>query len=345
VRIPLSVQAWAAARTLRRKISATSVILLYHRVIELPSDPYRLCVTPQHFAEHLQVVRRLGHPESLGDLSRRLRDGTLRRQSVVVTFDDGYADCLENANPLLDRYDVPATLFVTSGYVGSDREFWWDELERVFLQPGTLPTTLALNLRGTVYEWELGTASQYDLDEFSLHRHWNLSEPVDPGPRQGLFRSLYQTLHSLPEAERRKAITAVRTWAGSPACPRPAHRILSSSELVDLANDRLIEIGDHTATHPDLTGLPLTEQRSEIESSKTTLEDILGRPVSSFAYPHGARAKETVSIVKDVGFDHACSTIHDVVWRGSDRFQLPRFRVLDWDGETFTERLSEWLDC
>ncbi len=111
-------------------------ILLYHRVTEVPSDPWALSVTPDHFAGHLEILREYTRPISLQQLSQGLREGNLPDCSVVVTFDDGYADNLLNAKPLLERYDVPATVFLATGLVEHWREPWWDELEQLLLQPG-----------------------------------------------------------------------------------------------------------------------------------------------------------------------------------------------------------------
>ena len=67
----------------------------------------------------------------------------------MVTFDDGYADNLWNAKPLLERYDVPAAVFVTTGYAGQDREFWWDELETLLLErAGRCRKRCTLNING-----------------------------------------------------------------------------------------------------------------------------------------------------------------------------------------------------
>ena len=99
-------------------------------------------------------------------------------------------------------------------------------------------------------------------------------------------------------------------------------------------------------THPVLSRLSATEQRAEIQGGKTRLEEILRRPVTSFAYPYGGRPEytaETVAIVRDAGFNLACSTVEDVVWRGSNRFQLPRISVQDWDGEIFARWVWGWL--
>jgi len=88
-------------------------------------------------------------------------------------------------------------------------------------------------------------------------------------------------------------------------------------------------------------------QREEIQQSKTYLEQVLGSPVTSFAYPYGRQSDytaETVALVREAGFACACSASANVVRRAADPFRLPRLHVQDWDGEKFTQVLSRWLD-
>ena len=334
------------ARQLKNRLTPTALILLYHRVAESPSDPQLLCVTPQHFAQHLEVLRRRCRPMGLQELTLALRDGTLRRRAVAVTFDDGYSDNLHNAKPLLERHDMPATVFVVSGYAGQGREFWWDELDGLLLQPGRLPETLRLRLDGRTYQWELGNAAHYAGDAYRSHRRWNVLEVNDPGPRQHLYRSLCRLLRPLPGEERRGILDELTAWAGRRSAGRKTHRVLSVDEVSRLAEGGLIEIGAHTVSHPVLAALPAGEQRGEILGSKAHLEEVLGRAVIAFSYPYGARSDyttETVAIVQEAGFACACSNVADVVCRASDRFQLPRVLVRDWDGDEFARRLKGWF--
>ena len=157
---------------LRGSSDGRVLILLYHRVARLRSDPWGLAVTPRRFDEHLRALREYASPMQLGELNEALRNDRLPQRSVVVTFDDGYLDNLRNAKPLLERHGVPATVFVASGFIGRKREFWWDELDRLVLQPGVLPESVQLSVGGMTYQWELGETADYTEEEFRSHRGW-----------------------------------------------------------------------------------------------------------------------------------------------------------------------------
>jgi peptidoglycan/xylan/chitin deacetylase (PgdA/CDA1 family) len=328
---------------LKYVFGAQALILMYHRVVDLPNDPYLLAVRPHHFADHLQIIRRHCFPIKLQQLVKALRDGNIPKRAVVITFDDGYADNLYNAKPLLECYDIPATVFVTTGHVGHLCEFWWDELDRLLLQPGTLPSRLELCLDGRAWQWELGEAATYTTADYQRDRNWHIEREDGPTPRHRLHRSLYQLLHNLTEKHKQQLLDDLRIWAGAQPMGRPTHRILTRDEVVRLAEGGLIEIGAHTVTHPALARLPVTTQRDEIRWSRAHLEEMLNHPVTSFAYPHGSYTQETLAVVREAGFSSACSSDTEVVRRGADAFQLPRICVRDWDGQTFSRWLRGWL--
>jgi peptidoglycan/xylan/chitin deacetylase (PgdA/CDA1 family) len=332
-----------ARHWLKCRLTPPAVILMYHRVAELTNDPHLLAVTPEHFAQHLEAIRAHGVPMRLHDVVRSLRQGQMPRRAVAITLDDGYADNLEYAKPLLARYEVPATVFVTAGQVGTSREFWWDELDRLLLQPGTLPPVLRLRVNGRAREWRLEEGSTYTDEEYRRNRSWHIECRDDPGPRQRLFRSLFDLLYLLPSARRWTILDELTTWADAAPIARPSHRALTAGEVLRLVDDDLVEIGAHTMTHPVLAALSATEQRQEIQESKARLEVLLDREVVSFAYPHGSITPEAAASVEEAGFVCACSSHADAAFRTANRFQLPRLGVRDWDGAAFSRWLTWWI--
>src|SRR5262249_8697177 len=99
-------------------------------------------------------------------------------------------------------------------------------------------------------------------------------------------------------------------------------------------------------SHPVLSQQPLDNQRKEIRGSKILLEDILGQPITSFAYPYGGAADyttETVQEVRDAGFESAFSTSTGLVGKESEPLRLPRYVVGNWNGDAFARRLRRWF--
>lgn len=264
---------------------------------------------------------------------------------MVVTFDDGYSDNLRQAKSLLERYSIPATVFISAGAIGHDREFWWDELERLLLHHGTLPETLQLDINKTMNKWELGEAVVYREQDYRQNRGWSVTDKVNPSPRHSIYRSLQEQMRLLPSNERQKILDDLSAWSGAQSTARPDYLPLTSIEIRSLVQGGLVEVGAHTLTHPILSSLPYAAQQAEIQHSKTRLEKILEHPVSSFAYPYGSKAdytKETVAMVREAGFTCACSNFPEVAWNSTDPFQLPRILVRNWDGDTFARRLRGW---
>lgn len=324
---------WAAPKAL---------ILLYHRISVQSSDPQLLSVTPDHFVEHMQILRQHYHPLSLQDLRKRRALNFWPQGSVVVTFDDGYADNFQIAHKVLEDSDVPATIFVTSGMVDSTKEYWWDEVERILFGESDLPALLKLVIDHKEYSWNLDTPSQKE----PLPK-WNVLQSAIPNLRQQAYLDLMKLLHGMDVQTRESVIADLKTWAKIDSDQgREDHLAVNFDLLRSFHKKGLIEIGAHTINHPLLASISLASQKAEIQGGKAALEDVLGYPVDSFAYPfgeHGDYSQETVKLVREAGFKCACSNFPGLVNSLRDPYQLPRFVVRDWDGETFTRQLEAWF--
>lgn len=108
-----------------------TLILLYHRVIDLQEDTHLLAVNPKNFRAQIAYLQDQFHVISLDDLTTSLQKGIVPKNSLVITFDDGYGDNYTYAKPILEQLQVPATIFVATGNLGRDEEFWWDALSRL----------------------------------------------------------------------------------------------------------------------------------------------------------------------------------------------------------------------
>jgi peptidoglycan/xylan/chitin deacetylase (PgdA/CDA1 family) len=328
---------------LRRRVQRTrarsgAVILLYHRVAEPGLDPWGLAVSPKHFEEHLEVLGRRGPSLTLSALVEALKSGQLQKSATAITFDDGYADNLHVAMPLLERHNKRATVFLTTGPIIRQGAFWWDELEEILLCRAALPRRkLELLLPAGTFTWTLEEHASQPLPEISRWRAW---QPVSPcRERQALYVALWQLLQELPHGPRQKALEALRHWAGGEAVPRSAHRPLTVQEVAALADGDLIEVGAHTVNHPALASISIKEQREEIIRSKADVEGIIGAPVRGFSYPHGSCTKATATAVRAAGFAYACVAAPTPLTSATVPFKLPRITVSNCDGDSFAREL------
>ncbi len=321
-------------------------MLLYHRVAELSVDPQRLAVPPSLFAEQLAVIRQHGVPMTLDALVRGAEEGTLPAGAVAVTFDDGYADNLEAAVPLLARHGVPATVFAAPGAADADREFWWDELEKVLLLPGSLPPQFSVRIGTERRPIVLGRAAEYSRRDYEGHLRWTVDLKEAPTARHHAYRDLSARLRTLTAADRARALADLFAVSGASTIARGTHRPLSPAGIASLARQENIAVGSHTVSHPALGFLHQAEQRREIAGGRARLESLTGRPVTAFAYPFGGTSDispAVLRIARDAGMTLACTTRPGCVHAGSDRHALPRVIVRNWPLPEFRRHWQTWM--
>jgi len=326
MRLPGAKTAKKFSRWLRARVLGGALILGYHRISAVEDDFYQVCVSPENFARHMEALREYAHPISLSKLVQSLKQNVLPPKSVAVTFDDGYADNLHVAKPILEKYDIPATVFICTGYLG--REFWWDELERLVLSSQADPRALRLRAGGAQFKWNPPQAN---------------SEVGNPEVRRQFRRSLYHFLLSLDVEDQTYAMGVIRSWSevSSPGISTP--RAMSEEELLRLVDGGLMELGAHTSHHPMLPQLSFERQKEEIQSSKRDLEALLSEKIAGFSYPNGRATVDAKRLVREMGFTYACTSLHDVIRPGSDVYELTRFWQRDVDGDRFVKGLNRWM--
>ncbi|WP_206064503.1 polysaccharide deacetylase family protein [Neptunomonas sp. XY-337] len=280
-------------------------ILIYHRVLERPDFLRASEPTVASFDWQMGLLKRYFEPLSLSDALAKLKAGVLPKNAVCVTFDDGYADNATLALPILKKHGIPATIFVSTGFLDGGR--MWND---------------------TVIE-AVRVSDQLDLTAVDLGVFELSSEDQKLQALGELLKSIkYQPL------EKRVDILACIESQVSDRLPTD---LMMTSDQVRWVESEGIEIGAHTINHPILTELDSGQARYEILEGKQQLEGILGKPVQWFAYPNGKRGVDYDlthrSLIEELGFDGAVSTDWGVTTASSDQYQLRRFTP--WDNKPF----------
>ena len=325
------VAARYAGRTVRASVRKGAVVLMYHQIAEGDIDTWSTSVSPNHFAQHLEVLSSSGRPVlSFGELARSVRAGTLPERAVAVTFDDGYGDNLTLGLPRLEQVGLPATLFVTECAIDHHTEMWWDELERVLLCEIDLPDHLDIEIAGRQLALDI------DGDPTDS-RGWRAAVDPPRNGRQSALRRLWEIMTPLPLAEQEAASSALVRWAGIDPRPRPSHRMLTSEELSQLTASPLIEIGSHAMTHaslPSAADLPW-----ELSRSRELLEEQTGGRVTTLAYPSGHHDAAVVEAARAAGYTAAATCERRPVLASTDPLMIGRLMVKDWSGDEFARQL------
>jgi peptidoglycan/xylan/chitin deacetylase (PgdA/CDA1 family) len=301
------------------------IVLMYHRVGEPLVDPWELAVSPQKFAHQIEILTKARDIVPLQWLAQRLREGRPPRNAVAITFDDGYADVLQNAMPIMRRMNCPATVFVTTHAITDPAVFWWDILSRIILETTALPNSLAIEFAGQNYVWRVREDAMQAQSNNAVNR-------------TTLHFDLHALLKPLQAQEREKALERLARWAGTDAGPRKSDRAMTYQELRQLADTDGVSIGAHTCTHPSLPLLKQDDLEREISGSCKQCEEITGRRVVGFAYPFGDFDDSTANAVRSAGMDYAVTTLPREVGSKVDPFRLPRLMVADW-GEVDFRRM------
>ncbi len=284
------------------------LILYYHKIIKIEQDLNKLSITPDLFERQIKYLKDHYNIINMEDIGKGNSD-----LSVVITFDDGYEDNYINALPILEKYKVPATIFVSTGKMNTDEELWHDEIVRLILMGGYYPKKFCTY--STPFSFEFDTTGYYQRAE--------------------LYRVMRYILPHISNQHREKILDDLYAWADQKRSGRTTHRILSTQQLQELSKSRYITIGAHTVNHCSLGFMTEEEQYEEIKQSKDQIESIIDRRVTLFSYPFGNRGdynSKTIEILKQQGFVMAANTIHTVLDESNfNCYEIPRMVVQSYD--------------
>jgi peptidoglycan/xylan/chitin deacetylase (PgdA/CDA1 family) len=286
---------------IQSNIRSQVAILLYHHIGDKKDDYLLNRTKTSDFEKQMKYLRNTYEIISFDTLIQAItQKKPLPKRAAIVTFDDGYKDNYIEAYPILKKYQIPATIFLTTGHIETDNIFWWNKIGYVLCN-----TKL----------------KKIELEELG---------DISPPPSENMFFSLrmvYQKFKKIPE-ERKKELTELLIEKSEVDIPKDLSKdLMLTWDNVREMNENGIDFGAHTVTHPILTSLSLNQAKSEIIESKKTIEKKIDKNVTTFCYPNGFTAdynSDIIQVLKDNGFLCSVTVIPKMVTRKSDLFELGR---------------------
>lgn len=288
-------------------------ILIFHRVLPEadPLFPDEPCV--QRFEQLMVWLREWFNILPLEEAVERLQKGDLPARSAAITFDDGYADNATHALPILKKHHLPATFFITTGFLNA--KLMWNDV---------------------VIE-SIRNARVDELDASFVGLGERRIDGAD-NKREVLQRLIPAIKHRLPK-ERDDLVAIILERCN----PRSMPSLMMNDRQILELRDAGMTIGAHTKTHPILANLDPIAAISEIDESRLYLASLLKQKIELFAYPNGKIDQDynagTCEIVKSLGFSAAVSTNWGYSTSQTDLFQLPRFSPWDRSKHYFALRM------
>jgi peptidoglycan/xylan/chitin deacetylase (PgdA/CDA1 family) len=297
--------------------SRKPLILTYHRVV---TDPESCCSQPgmtvsgEIFKKQLRYIDKSMTVVSLEQLVDSIETGRIVR-CCVLTFDDGWLDVYQNAFPVMRALKIPATIFLATGFVGTDSNYW----------PERLTASVAI----------LGSCSRDLYNELTIRckpaAEMLMTALKCPNPDllTGTLDRIIELLKYIPDEDRAGFIEAIEKAAvRQDAGTTRSRSILNWQEIAEMS-EHDITYGAHTVNHVILTEVPESVAMQEIQESKSAIESRTGLTCNLFSYPNGDWDPEVRDIVEKCGYRAGVTTERTAITASCDLFTLGRVNVHD----------------
>ncbi|MFX0207098.1 MAG: polysaccharide deacetylase family protein [Candidatus Hodarchaeota archaeon] len=272
------------------------LILLYHRFSHHSKAPHLLpYMHVEDFRRHMSYIRKWYEIISLDELIDNLNDNKkFTTPRIILTFDDGYKSNYTLAYPILRNLNLPATIFLTSGLIGSEKGLWVDELENILLYTPVKKFALPEIFKDEVLSVNTLKQKREIKDRLRSHLLY-----ADNNTRRKYINKLRKILKLENDTIKMAKDRIMLNW----------------EEIREMAAHN-ITFGGHTLSHPALTCIPFPEAANEIIESKNQIERHLGLSVRHFAVPNGEDNDFNESLsqfCKEIGFKSIASANHGLI--------------------------------
>ena len=301
--IAATADAAGAFRLIASTRKGMATVFMYHRVLLSPvEEPVfvqpGMYVLAETFRSHIRFLKSHFHVLQLSELVDRFDAGKNVDNCCAITFDDGWLDNYVNAFPVLSEYEVPATIFLATGFVGTDHLFWPEEFTFYLKQA---------EVRSALGQWQ-------NFDKLSKRTAGNC------GGTAWLDDAIME-LKTWPVHEREDALSRLRSFDRA---DQPQRLLMNWDEAREMQASGLVSFGAHTANHVILDQVTAPHAEEEIVQSQKDIEQNLGISPEFFAYPNGNFTPGVKAILKRHGYRGAVTTRKGWVEKNFDPFEISR---------------------
>lgn len=290
---------WGGYRLAQQLTARHPRILMYHRFS--PQSGHGVCAAT--FERQVAYIARHYHPMTVTQIVQGcFQNGELPSHAVAITVDDGYHDFYDVAWPILKRYGVPATFYVTTGFIDGKLWLWPDQL-------------------GWLLQNAPAEAAPFETQDILV------AKPNSPKDQVNVFNRLVAYLLGVSDHKKHRFLQSLALhWSLSiPETPPNDARPVTWEQLAEMQSEGL-EVGGHTVTHPTLGQVSLGQASQEIFGAAEALNEHLGVSPRSFCYPNGMPSDFVaahVPLVQEAGFTGAVVAFADAQPH-SQRFAIRR---------------------
>jgi len=303
----------------RKHIGSQVVIAMYHSV-SVRKDGWceAYTLSPESFESQIRYFCENFEILSLDQLCENLRQSrTLPKKAVAITFDDGYRDNYVNAFPILRKYGVPATFFLTTGHIGVSKLFWWERVGYLVQHTG---------------------AARLNLEELGRYA---LESAFD---RRRACLMITEKLKHFPEEKKNDLMEKLADICGVDIPADLANQLTLSWEEAEEMSQHGAQFGAHSVTHPILTNLPLNQAKWEMFQSKEDIEKKLRKRVDFFSYPNGLFNSDLAEMAHRNGFVGAVTADPSWITPRTDVYRLGRIAMMVGPNASTTMLCGLWGD-
>lgn len=278
---------------------------MYHGVTEKKNLKFNARhISKKTLEKHLKYFKKNFNVVKISEIFEMYRQNKIPDKKIIaITFDDGFENNFNIVLPLLKKYNLPATFFISAICIENDNEVLWPDVINILRQ----------NIENNLIVGKNIFVKHDKYDFYCFEKNISLLEYL----KQQTVKTGTAIIDELKQknnfCEILKSVNP-EIW-----------KLMSKEQIAELSKSELIEIASHGYTHFNLANIEKDEAYNEIKKSKELLEELIQKKIISIAFPNGSYNKEINEMCLSSGYKNLCAVNYRQKEDADDKNILPRY--------------------